>query len=157
MAVSLYFQNVIQPNNIFGDKAMMSGWDVAKQVARFVPLAGLVMEGAERAAIAVNEASGKSLNALRDEVAKQEIRLKFELQQAKIAQELAIAQRIVDAETVEIEEFYDRSGKGELGAKLEGEVASFGFGVDGKSVTKRIYKFKGRNGTDDGPMSQITE
>ena len=34
------------------------------------------------------------------------IRAKFGLQQAKVAQELAIAQRILNADTVEIEEFY---------------------------------------------------
>jgi len=115
------------------------------------------MEGAEKATNAVNAASDKGVDALREEVAKQEIRLKFELQKAKIDQELAIAQRIRDAETVEIEEFYDRSAKGELGAKVDGSVASLGLGAEGKSVTKRIYHFSGRHGTDASLVPQIIE
>jgi hypothetical protein len=136
----------------------MSGWETARRVAWIVsPVAGLVLEGAEKAANAINSASDKGVDALREEVAKQEIRLKFELQQAKIAQELAIAQRILDAEAVEIEEFYDRSGKGDFGARLDEGVASLELAAEGRSVTKRIYHFKGRHDTDATIIPRITE
>lgn len=132
---------------------MVSVWDVTKRVAwatsPIFPMLGLVIDAAEKAAGAVDLASDKSFDALKEEVAKQEIRLKFELQQAQIAQELAIAQRILSAETVEIEEFYDRSGNGKLGVQVDGKNATIGLAADGKSVTKRIYKFVGRHDIDN--------
>jgi len=71
----------------------------------------------------------------------------FALQQARIAQELAIAKRIENADVVEIEEFYDASGKGNIGISADANsgVASFGIGAEGRRVVKRIYHFKGGN------------
>jgi hypothetical protein len=112
----------------------------------------LVIRNVEKATGAVNLAADKGIETLREEVAKQEIRLGFEMQQAKIAQELAIAQRISNAETVEIEEFYDRSGKGQLGVKLDLDVPTVGLGAEGKSVVRRIYKFSGRH-SEEGENS----
>lgn len=44
---------------------------------------------------------------------------------------------------VEIEEFYDVSASAQAGAQInEGSIA-LGLGAEGKSVTKRIYQFKG--------------
>lgn len=124
---------------------MATVWTTAKDILRYTsPLISMVIEGVEKATGAVNSAADKGIEPLRQEVAKQEIRLGFEMQQAKIAQELAIAQRILNAEVVEIEEFYDRSGKGQLGLKLEPDVPTLGLGAEGKSVVKRIYKFSGR-------------
>jgi len=65
------------------------------------------------------------------------------LAQAKVEQELAISRRIDGAEEVEIEEFYDLSGKGNAGLNTDGETVSLGFGGEGRRVTKRIIKFKG--------------
>ena len=134
---------------------MASAWETAKQVVRIVsPLTGRIIESVEKATGAVNLASDKGIDALREEVAKQELRLQFDLQQAKIAQELAIAQRILNAEVVEIEEFYDRSGRGHLGAKGDQDGATLGFGAEGKSVVKRIYKFIARRSeTEDNSNS----
>ncbi len=136
----------------------MSVWESAKKVAWVVsPVTALIMTGAEKASGAVSMASDKGMDALKEEVAKQELRLKFELQQAKIAQELAIAQRILNAKIVEIEEFYDRSGKGQVGVQLEGEVASLGLAAEGKSVTKRVYRFTGHPDGDETEVPQITD
>jgi hypothetical protein len=123
---------------------MSKTWDVAKQGIWIAsPLAGLVIQGAELAVKAVSSASDKGIDALKEEVTKQEIRLKFEIQQAKIAQELAIAQRISNADVVEIEEFYDLSAAARAGVQVNEASATIGLGAEGKSVTKRIYQFRG--------------
>ena len=123
---------------------MSKGWEVAKLGIRLsIPLAGPIIDGVERAAKAINSASDEGFDALKKEVAKQEVRLRFELQQAKIAQELAIAQRISSAEIVEIEEFYDVSAGGQAGAQMNEGSIVLGFGAEKKGVTKRIYQFKG--------------
>ena len=64
---------------------------------------------------------------------------------ARIEQELAIARRIDCAEEVEIEEFYDTSGKGSAGltADMKSESATLGLSGEGRRVTKRVYHFKG--------------
>ena len=76
---------------------------------------------------------------------KQNLQMQFAQQQARIAQELAIARRIDNAEEVEIEEFYDNSGKGNAGASFDqaNQNASVGIGAEGRRVTKRVYHFKG--------------
>jgi hypothetical protein len=114
------------------------------------------MTGAEKASEAVRDASHKGMDALREELAKQELKLKFELQQAKIEQELAIAHRIRHAQVVEIEEFYDRSGKGQVGAHLEGEVASLGLAAEGKSVTKRVYRFTATHNIGETEIERVS-
>ncbi len=125
-------------------RGRMSAWDIAKRVTGVAfPLGGLIAEGVEVAYKAINKASDQGIEQLTAEVAKQELRLKFELQQAKIAQELAIAQRILNAEVVEIEEFYDVSGSGQAGLNATAESMSLGLNIEGKRVTKRIYQFKG--------------
>ena len=108
------------------------------------PTGMLVLEGIKQASKLVDTASEKGIDDLQAEVAKQEVRLQFELKQAKIAQELAIAQRISEAETVEIEEFYDLSGKVKAGASIEEKSANVGISGEGTRVSKRIYTFKGR-------------
>ncbi|GCE80491.1 hypothetical protein MSKU3_1966 [Komagataeibacter oboediens] len=108
------------------------------------PTGMLVLEGIKQANKLVDTASEKGIDDLQAEVAKQEVRLQFELKQAKIAQELAIAQRISEAETVEIEEFYDLSGKVKAGVGIEEKSANIGMSGEGTRVSKRIYTFKGR-------------
>lgn len=63
--------------------------------------------------------------------------------QAKVAQELAIAQRINTAEQVEIEEIYDTSGKAGLSANITEGAITGGLTGEGRKVTKRIYRFTG--------------
>ena len=121
----------------------MSAWDIAKNMtARWSPL-GMIMEHIDKASGAVDAAADQGIEKLSEEVAKQELRMKFELQQAKIAQELAIAQRILNAEIVEIEEFYDTSGSGTAGLNTTAESMTLVLSIEGKRVTKRIYQFKG--------------
>ena len=84
-----------------------------------------------------------SIEALKEEALRAEIKAKALLAQAKVEQELAISRRIDSAEEVEIEEFYDTSGKGNAGLNTDGETFSFGVGGEGRKVTKRIIKFKG--------------
>ena len=62
-------------------------------------------------------------------------------EEARVAQELAIAKRIELANEVEIEEFYDLSGEGSIGVQLHETAVSAGVSASGKRVTKRIYKF----------------
>lgn len=65
------------------------------------------------------------------------------LAQAKAQQEQAIALRIACAEEVQIEEFYDASGKGQLGISVKEEGVTAGLTGDGRRVTKRIIRFTG--------------
>lgn len=128
--------------------------EAAKEAVRLLPLGGVIVSSIEQSTSLVDAASNKSIEALREEVAKQEIRLEFDLKQAKIAQELAIAQRILNAEIVEIEEFYDRSGSGHAGAKGDEKGITIGLGGEGKSVVKRVYKFTaGRPDAEDELIS----
>jgi hypothetical protein len=76
-----------------------------------------------------------------------ESKVDYELlnKQIMLAQNLAIAQRIETADEVEIEEYYDTSKEGTLGAKGNGDGLTFGLSASGKIIEKRIYKFKGYN------------
>jgi len=107
------------------------------------PIPFWLAEGVQKGVKEIDSASEKGIVDLRSEVAKQELRGNFDLQQAKIAQEIAIAHRITYAETVEIEEFYDRSGSGDAGLGLSDSGLNLGLKGEGKSVVKRIYKFMG--------------
>lgn len=110
------------------------------------PTGMLISEVAKIASKNVDEAAARGIDELRAEVAKQEVRLDFEQKQAKIAQELAIAQRISEAETVEIEEFYDLSGKAKVGVNADAKSETILVGLSGSAtrVSKRIYTFKGK-------------
>lgn len=63
--------------------------------------------------------------------------------QARVAQEVAIARRIETAEEVEMEEFYDYSGEGHIGAKSDGQFLSLGAGGAGRRISRRVYRFRG--------------
>jgi hypothetical protein len=82
---------------------------------------------------------------LKKEEARQEISMRMAERQAKVAQELAIAERIRDAEEVEIEEYNDNSKEGSGGLNVS--ESSVALGVNGKSafVSKRVFRFKGRD------------
>ncbi|WP_354680178.1 hypothetical protein MRN59_08950 [Macrococcoides caseolyticum] len=84
-----------------------------------------------------------NLYELEEEVVRQQMYEKINEAKARVAQEVAIAERIQNAETVEIEEFYDFSGKGSLGLDIE-ETISLGLKASGQKVTRRVYKFNGK-------------
>ena len=88
---------------------------------------------------------GVSIDEVNREIEQQDISLLLAQQQARVAQELAISIRIETAEEVEIEEFYDNSGKGNVGLKATDKALSLGIDGSGRKVTRRIYKFKGHN------------
>jgi hypothetical protein len=94
---------------------------------------------------------------LRKEEAMQEISMRMAERHAKVTQELAIAERIRDAEEVTIEEYYDNSKEGSagLGANAEG----LNLGVSGKSgvVSKRIYGLPPRSRTHSIGMILLSE
>lgn len=120
--------------------------EAAKAMAvSMVPLGGVLVRTIENSSKEIDAASERGIEELRAEIAKQELRLGFDMQQARIAQELAIVHRITNAETVEIEEFYDKSGSGHLGVGINEGGLNLGLRGDGKSVVKRIYKFKGHS------------
>lgn len=138
----------------------MSVWDSYKQVLKYTsPLGWLIAEGAEKAANSIAGASDKGIEQLKEEVAKQNLQMQFAQQQARVAQELAIARRIDNAEEVEIEEFYDTSGKGSLGVEIDqrSETAFVGLGAEGRRVTKRVYHFKGWRQSEVELITQVLE
>ncbi|MCC8671699.1 MULTISPECIES: hypothetical protein [Xanthomonas] len=88
-------------------------------------------------------AESEGLASLAEEAKKQRIVMEFQAHQARVAQELAIAERIASSNEVVIEEYYDGSGKGHVGLKAEGESLTVGAGGEGRRVTKRIIRFTG--------------
>ncbi len=82
---------------------------------------------------------------LTDEAQKAELQSMVFQSQAKVQQELSIARRILAADEVEIEEFYDGSASADLGAKASTEKVSLGLSGQGRKITKRVIKFKGFN------------
>lgn len=130
----------------------MSAWEYTKTALRVVsPLSWLIAEAAEKSFEAVSKASDKGTQQLSDEVQKESLKMAFAQQQARVEQELAIARRIDNAVEVEIEEFYDTSGKGTAGlnADANSKTVSVGLGAEGRHVTKRVYRFKGRHATEE--------
>lgn len=115
------------------------------------PMGWLVIDGAERAADAISKAYNKDLHELELEAAKQQIILQMAQLQARVAQEMAIARRIDNADEVEIEEFYDASGKGGVGANVDAKTETITASIsgEGRKITKRIYHFRGWRETDE--------
>lgn len=83
---------------------------------------------------------------LRKEEAMQEISMRMAERQAKVAQELAIAERIRDADEVSIEEYYDNSAGGQASLAAGAEGVNLGIAGSTGVVSKRIYRFKGNSG-----------
>jgi hypothetical protein len=96
--------------------------------------------------------SSMPLATLKEDALRAEIKAQVILSEAKVEQEKAIAQRILNAEEVEIEEYYDTSGKGNIGLNVKEDSFSAGLGGEGRKVTKRIIKFKGYS-----PVIQLAE
>lgn len=110
---------------------------------------GLVIELAAKKAIETFSKKSTDTNQtpaqLTDEAQKAELQSLVFQSQAKVQQELSIARRILAAEEVEIEEFYDGSASADLGVKASTEKVSFGLNGQGRKITKRVIKFKGFN------------
>lgn len=81
---------------------------------------------------------------LKEDALREDIKAMVLQNKAKVEQELAIARRIDSAEEVEIEEFYDLSGNGGLGIKMDEISVNLGANAEGRKVTKRVIKFKGK-------------
>jgi len=90
-----------------------------------------------------HDAEESSLKSLEEEAFREDIKARVMQNQAKVAQELAIAKRIEESDEVEIEEYYDLSGEGHIGAKGNVEGVSLGASAEGRKVTKRVIKFRG--------------
>ena len=84
-----------------------------------------------------------------ENLAQAEYQRQLLIHEAKVKQENGVALRIISAEEVEIEEFYDNShsSKGKVGAEANGNKlgASFGGSHETSVITRRIYRFKGYN------------
>lgn len=83
---------------------------------------------------------------LKKEEAMQEISMRMAERQAKVAQELAIAERIRDAEEVSIEEYYDNAIEGQAGLGVSSDGVNLGVGGRTGAVSKRIFRFQGNGG-----------
>lgn len=86
-----------------------------------------------------------TIDQLSEEVRRQDLYYQTLEYKAKLAQELAISQRIATAEEVEIEEYYEGEGNGSLGLNINEGNISLGAAGSGRKVTKRIYRFTGFN------------
>ncbi len=91
----------------------------------------------------VDAAESQGVASLEEEARKQQIVMEFQAHQARVSQELSIAERIANSAEVQIEEFYDLSGKGHAGAKADEQSISLGIGAEGRRVTKRVIRFTG--------------
>jgi hypothetical protein len=98
----------------------------------------------------VKAAESKGVADIEKEARKQEIVMEFQAHQARVSQELAIAERISASAEVEIEEYYDLTGKGHVGVRGDAESISLGLGGEGRRVTKRVIRFVGWRQTDPG-------
>lgn len=120
----------------------------------------MLVPGYMRAAYSSLASSGQEVRAaesgglakLEEEAKKQNIVMEFQAHQARVAQELAIAERIGASQEVIIEEYYDVSGKGQVGFKSDSEAVSLGAGGEGRRVTKRVIRFTGLDGHCDGKI-----
>ncbi|HHK9531643.1 MULTISPECIES: hypothetical protein [Enterobacter cloacae complex] len=74
---------------------------------------------------------------------------------SKIEQELAIARRTLISETVEIEEYYGNSLKGDLGAKVSATDVGLAASAEKGKVTKRIIKFTGFNSETESMLNAM--
>jgi len=106
-------------------------------------LIGQIVEAASKTIAKLNDAGNSGIAELKAEAERQELEMRIAAAQARVAQEVAIAKRIETAEEVEMEEFYDYRGEGQLGLKTSGEDLSIGASGSGQRVSKRVYKFRG--------------
>lgn len=91
----------------------------------------------------IKKAESKGVAELELEVAKQKIVMEFQAHQARLSQEIAIAERISTSQEVEITEYYDISGKGQAGITAQESGITAGIGGEGRKVTHRTIKLSG--------------
>lgn len=105
--------------------------------------AGFLIEQVNNNNLEVFIGKKSTIQELKEDALREEIKAGVMQNLAKVEQELAIARRIENAEEVEIEEYYDVSGSGNIGVQGVAETVSIGVSGEGRKVTKRIIKFKG--------------
>lgn len=93
-----------------------------------------IIEGFTDSINETNEANKLELAELHLMAEKQAIQMRMAEAQARVAQELAIAKRIELAVEVEIEEFYDLQGEGNIGVKADEKSLTFGANASGQKV-----------------------
>ena len=114
------------------------------------PIAGAMIQAVQDAKSVLDLGDMGRLN---QELQRQELSLRMAELQARVAQELAIAQRIEGAEEVEIEEYYEAGGEGSLG--FTPGTNAIGASARGRRVTKRVFRFLGTRPTN--PHAPSTE
>lgn len=87
----------------------------------------------------------ESLEQMEENANKQEISDRLSESRARVLQELAIARRIETADEVEIEEYFDSLGEGNVGVTAKDQSVKIGLNGNGRKVVKRVYRFKGWN------------
>ena len=100
----------------------------------------------------------QALDDLKIDSAKKEVLAATAEREARVAQELAIAERIATALEVSIEEFYEYKGEGAVGAQIDVTKINVGLSGSGQRVSRRIYKFSGLAQTQSeiaGPRTGI--
>ena len=128
--------------------------DIASEVAYEVLVPGYVK--VIRSALSdsqgdIRNAESKGIAELELEAAKQKVVMDFQAHQARVSQEIAIAERIATSSVVEITEYYDASGKGHAGLTANEASITVGVGGEGRKVTPRVIKFVGISGAPDAP------
>lgn len=91
----------------------------------------------------IKAAESQGVSELELEAAKQKIIMEFQAHQARVSQEIAIAERISTSDEVEITEYYDVSGNGHMGLNVKENGITIGAGGEGRKVTHRVIKFSG--------------
>ena len=129
------------------EKKDLDYWEVALEaVVAATPLIGPSVAAIVRASNDSKRASETNdLQVLTEEAERQRVELQMAEMQAKVAQEMAIAQRIQSAAEVEIEEYYEGTGEGNAGITAKDGAITLGASAKGNKVTKRIYRFKGHS------------
>jgi hypothetical protein len=96
----------------------------------------------------IKAAESKGVSELELEVTKQKIKMEFQAHQARVSQEIAIAERISTSQQVEITEYYDVSGKGHAGITAQESSITAGVGGEGRKITHRTINFTGFSTVD---------
>ncbi|SDB01670.1 hypothetical protein SAMN02927930_00007 [Pseudidiomarina indica] len=121
-------------------KVWQAGLDVLMETT---PILGPAIVAMTRASRQLEVASdSNNIVTLNDEANRQRVELSMAEMQAKVAQEVAIARRIEEADEVEIEEYYEGEAQGNAGLETDGSSVLFGVSGKGSRVTKRVYRFK---------------
>ncbi|MBD3341777.1 MAG: hypothetical protein GF353_21920 [Candidatus Lokiarchaeota archaeon] len=121
-------------------------WEMALEaVVAATPVIGPPAAAILRASKGSKKASeSNDLQKLAEEASRQRLELQMAEMQARVAQEMAIAQRIQTAQEVEIEEYYEGTREGNAGVNLGESTLNVGLSGKGSKVTKRVYRFKGQ-------------